>query len=93
MLHACLPTCLHAGSARAHYHSSLPCGCHACLEQVWHNYGFDRHVLANLGIYGRGFAGDTMHMARLYDASRTCVYCPDRPWCLIRPRGMRVYCL
>lgn len=39
-------------------------------SQVWHNYGFDRHVLSNMGIECRGFAGDTLHMARLLDASR-----------------------
>lgn len=38
--------------------------------QVWHNYSFDRHVLFNHGIDARGFAGDTMHMARLWDTSR-----------------------
>ena len=56
--------------------------------QVWHNYGFDRHVLerAALGIDAAsiaaagispprrlalgGFAGDTLHMARLNDAGR-----------------------
>lgn len=38
--------------------------------KVWHNYSFDRAVLYNRGIDARGFAGDTMHMARLYDASR-----------------------
>ena len=40
--------------------------------KVWHNYGFDRHVLANapFEIDARGFAGDTMHMARLWDSSR-----------------------
>lgn len=37
---------------------------------MWHNYGFDRHVLSNMGIECRGFAGDTLHMARLLDASR-----------------------
>lgn len=37
---------------------------------MWHNYGFDRHVFYNHGINVRGFAGDTMHMARLYDASK-----------------------
>eukprot|EP01036_Dinobryon_divergens_P031325 gene31325-40700_t len=31
-------------------------------KKVWHNYGFDRHCA--------GFAGDTMHMARLLDTSR-----------------------
>lgn len=38
--------------------------------KVWHNYGFDRHVLYNEGIDCLGFGGDTMHMARLWDASR-----------------------
>ena len=37
---------------------------------MWHNYSFDRHVLGNAGISVAGFAGDTMHMARLYDSSR-----------------------
>jgi DNA polymerase-1 len=39
-------------------------------KKVWHNYGFDRHVLFNEGINALGFAGDTMHMARLADSSR-----------------------
>ncbi|KAM3567364.1 hypothetical protein VYU27_010489, partial [Nannochloropsis oceanica] len=39
-------------------------------KKVWHNYGFDRHVLYNEGIDCLGFAGDTMHMARLWDSSR-----------------------
>ena len=39
--------------------------------KVWHNYGFDRHVMWNEGIDVRGFGGDTMHMARLQDTSRT----------------------
>ena len=39
-------------------------------KKVWHNYGFDRHVLFNEGIDCLGFAGDTMHMARLWDSSR-----------------------
>jgi hypothetical protein len=38
--------------------------------KVWHNYGFDRHVMMNEGIDCKGFAGDTMHMARLWDTSR-----------------------
>ena len=38
--------------------------------KVWHNYGFDRHVLFNEGINVKGFGGDTMHMARLSDTSR-----------------------
>ncbi|KAJ9521967.1 hypothetical protein QJQ45_024847, partial [Haematococcus lacustris] len=41
------------------------------LMYVWHNYSFDRHVLGNLGIECKGFEADTMHMARLYDASRS----------------------
>lgn len=38
--------------------------------KVWHNYGFDRHVMFNEGIDCKGFYGDTMHMARLWDTSR-----------------------
>lgn len=64
--------------------------------QVWHNYGFDKHVLQRrgFGIPARaiaalptgepgaaytpeqftlklgGFAGDTLHLARLHDAGR-----------------------
>jgi hypothetical protein len=38
--------------------------------KVWHNYGFDRHVLYNEGINVQGFGGDTLHMARLCDTSR-----------------------
>jgi len=38
--------------------------------KVWHNYGFDRHVMWNEGINCVGFGGDTMHMARLEDTSR-----------------------
>ncbi|GIM08897.1 hypothetical protein Vretimale_12841 [Volvox reticuliferus] len=41
------------------------------VKKVWHNYGFDRHVLENMGIRCRGFGGDTLHMARLADASRS----------------------
>lgn len=37
---------------------------------MWHNYAFDRHVFGNHGIWPRGFGGDTMHMARLWDSSR-----------------------
>lgn len=40
-----------------------------CLK-AWHNYAFDRHVLWNHGVDVQGFGGDTMHMARLWDASR-----------------------
>lgn len=39
-------------------------------QKVWHNYAFDRHMLANHGIFSSGFGGDTMHMARLVDSSR-----------------------
>lgn len=57
--------------------------------QVWHNYGFDKHILQRVGfgipqarlhelghaaaeltLSVDGFAGDTMHMARLHDAAR-----------------------
>eukprot|EP00523_Entomoneis_sp_CCMP467_P000343 CAMPEP_0168747238 /NCGR_PEP_ID=MMETSP0724-20121128/15558_1 /TAXON_ID=265536 /ORGANISM="Amphiprora sp., Strain CCMP467" /LENGTH=1095 /DNA_ID=CAMNT_0008795031 /DNA_START=259 /DNA_END=3546 /DNA_ORIENTATION=- len=38
--------------------------------KVWHNYGFDRHVMWNEGIDVKGFGGDTMHMARLHDTNR-----------------------
>ena len=38
--------------------------------KVWHNYSFDRHVLERRGFRLRGFAADTMHMARLWDSSR-----------------------
>jgi hypothetical protein len=40
------------------------------FQTVWHNYGFDRHVMWNEGIDVKGFGGDTMHMARLQDTSR-----------------------
>lgn len=39
-------------------------------KKVWHNYGFDRHVMDNMGIRCKGFLCDTMHMARLWDTSR-----------------------
>ena len=42
----------------------------ARIRKVWHNYSFDRHVLANMGMEVAGFAGDTMHMARLWNSSR-----------------------
>lgn len=41
------------------------------LRKVWHNYSFDRHVMERMGIKMEGFDGDTMHMARLWDSSRT----------------------
>ena len=40
------------------------------FKKAWHNYGFDRHVLFNMGIDCKGFGGDTMHMARLQDTGR-----------------------
>lgn len=40
------------------------------MKKVWHNYGFDRHIMANHDIDVKGFGGDTMHMARLADPSR-----------------------
>ncbi len=39
-------------------------------RKCWHNYSFDKHMLANHKIRCKGFAGDTMHMARLWDSSR-----------------------
>jgi DNA polymerase I-like protein with 3'-5' exonuclease and polymerase domains len=42
----------------------------ASVQKVWHNYGFDRHVMERLGFRMQGFGGDTLHMARLWDASR-----------------------
>eukprot|EP01132_Coremiostelium_polycephalum_P002672 gene2672-3315_t len=41
------------------------------ILKVWHNYAFDRHILFNHGINVVGFGGDTLLMARLWDASRT----------------------
>lgn len=45
------------------------------VKKAWHNYSFDRHVLGNVRAGGQpmqaaGFYADTMHMARLWDASR-----------------------
>lgn len=40
------------------------------IFKVWHNYGFDRHIIYNHGINVKGFGGDTMHMARLANPSR-----------------------
>ena len=42
----------------------------AKYKKTWHNYGFDRHVMYNETIDCKGFGGDTMHMARLWDTSR-----------------------
>jgi DNA polymerase-1 len=40
-------------------------------KKIWHNYGFDRHIMWNEGIDCKGFGGDTMHMARLENTSRS----------------------
>ena len=40
------------------------------IKKVFHNYSFDYHEIQNEGILVDGFAGDTMHMARLWEASR-----------------------
>ncbi|KAM9986691.1 hypothetical protein ACTFIY_011098 [Dictyostelium cf. discoideum] len=40
------------------------------ILKVWHNYAFDRHIFYNHGINVKGFGGDTLHMARLWNASR-----------------------
>ena len=40
------------------------------IFKVFHNYGFDRHILFNHNINVQGFGGDTMHMARLANPSR-----------------------
>lgn len=41
------------------------------FAKVWHNYGFDRHVISNHGLAVGGFHADTLHMARLLNTSRT----------------------
>eukprot|EP00250_Pteridium_aquilinum_P010412 c19366_g1_i1 orf=224-3553(-) len=40
------------------------------IKKVWHNFSFDRHVLANHGIRAAGFYADTMHLARLWHSGR-----------------------
>lgn len=40
-------------------------------NKVFHNVGFDRHVLFNEGIDMVGLSADTMHMARLWSTSRS----------------------
>ena len=40
------------------------------LLKIFHNYGFDRHLLYLHDLNVLGFGGDTMHMARLLDTSR-----------------------
>ncbi|KAF8713035.1 hypothetical protein HU200_028826 [Digitaria exilis] len=41
------------------------------IKKVWHNYSFDSHIIENHGIKVAGFHADTMHLARLWDSSRT----------------------
>jgi len=43
------------------------------IKKVWHNYSFDRAIMWRHGIDVKGFGGDTIHMARLWDAARTSV--------------------
>lgn len=40
------------------------------FKKVFHNWSFDSHMFANHGVHVKGFAGDTMHMGRLWDSSR-----------------------
>ncbi|EGC29930.1 hypothetical protein DICPUDRAFT_158421 [Dictyostelium purpureum] len=40
------------------------------ILKVWHNYAFDRHIFYNHNINVKGFGGDTLHMARLWNAAR-----------------------
>jgi DNA polymerase-1 len=40
-------------------------------KKVFHNVGFDRHVLYNEGIDMVGLSADTMHMARVWSTSRS----------------------
>ncbi|KAH7427135.1 hypothetical protein KP509_10G031600 [Ceratopteris richardii] len=40
------------------------------IKKVWHNYSFDRHVLANHGITPAGLYADTMQLARLWHSGR-----------------------
>ncbi|KAL6779457.1 POLG1X [Auxenochlorella protothecoides x Auxenochlorella symbiontica] len=39
--------------------------------KVWHNFSFDRHIVERAGVKHAGFEADTMHMARLWDSSRS----------------------
>ncbi|KAG6533691.1 hypothetical protein ZIOFF_007566 [Zingiber officinale] len=41
------------------------------IDDVWHNYSFDSDIIGNNGIKLAGFHVDTMHLARLFDSSRT----------------------
>lgn len=68
------------GKGGAIFVDNLDSSCELMLElkeflegdahKIWHNYGFDRHVMFNSGIDLGGFKGDTMHMGRLEDSSR-----------------------
>ncbi|CAK0902367.1 unnamed protein product [Prorocentrum cordatum] len=40
------------------------------IRKVFHNYAFDRAMFVNEGLSVAGFAGDTMHMARLEHSDR-----------------------
>lgn len=40
------------------------------IKKVWHNFSFDRHVMANHGIRVAGFYADTMQLARLWHSGR-----------------------
>jgi len=48
------------------------------VPKVWHNYGYDRHILENYGLRLGGFHADTMHMARLHNPSRKKGYKLDQ---------------
>lgn len=41
----------------------------ASYQKVFHNYSFDRHVLARHNIRVQGLHADTIHLARVYDTS------------------------
>eukprot|EP00930_Biecheleria_cincta_P030512 TRINITY_DN2112_c0_g1_i9.p1 TRINITY_DN2112_c0_g1~~TRINITY_DN2112_c0_g1_i9.p1 ORF type:complete len:1129 (+),score=174.43 TRINITY_DN2112_c0_g1_i9:103-3489(+) len=41
----------------------------ASYRKIFHNYSFDRHVLARHNILVQGLHADTLHLARLYDTS------------------------
>ena len=60
-----------AGEAAAILEAFRPFWESAAHRKIWHNYSFDRHVLERMGLRLAGFAADTMHLARLWDSSRT----------------------
>jgi hypothetical protein len=41
------------------------------FKKVFHNWSFDSHMFANHGVLVKGFNGDTLHMGRLWDSSRS----------------------